>query len=562
MKKTPAVLLVLCFFLTQGLSAQNDNRTAFRFITSSATGAEQEEINSGPKFEKAFAIYSDLVEARGDNRYPVPAFRMAKSAKYVAFLEADGLSIGIEEKAFDLCLSLGEREGENALATLIGHELIHFYEKHQWRTNFAEAFSELEIGRTLGSTDLLAKVNNETQSDYLGGFLAYSAGYDVFDNMPAFFDQVYDAYNMEDEIPGYPSRSDRKALAERSVERLQELVQIFDLANVMTAIGRYGDARALYKYILIDYQGRELYNNLGVVTLLEAYSYEADKQVSAYRLPVVLDLGLGAGSKDGFATADSLKRALAREAIGYFNSALSLDSDYAPAMLNKACAFYVLNDLNRARFYAETEALSLGQLDTAKFGKTIQDAKILSALIQIREGNDQRGREILEDLATDREIARYNLRILNDQPPPSGPAPGGPEFEEIEDIAIGQLFMKTRTNMAVAPPKSLFGGTEEVRIWRESIGLEQSTIFRYRPPIGSEGALLLVHLTDSDYTGETFDGYKVGTPFSDIKHGDMQYGEPKTTIETPAGAIAVYREVIFFLDQDEKVRRWANYFQR
>lgn len=251
--KTPSLILIICLFCALNLRSQP--RNAFSYISKPAELEQEMEALVGPKYEKALAIYNKLVEAKGDRRFPVPAFTMTKAANNAAFLVYGGTQIGLEEKAYDICMSMGEQEGKAAIAGLLGHELVHFYEKHQWRSSFAKAYQELEIGRTLQGMVDHDKINNETQADYLGGFLAYSAGYPVFDNRSAILDKIYKTYPFPeiDSTGAYPSLNDRKALAQKSEEKLKDLVRVFEVGNLLAAIGQYDDARVFFKHILIDY---------------------------------------------------------------------------------------------------------------------------------------------------------------------------------------------------------------------------------------------------------------------------------------------------------------------
>jgi len=227
---------ILLFFLTQtwGLGQKTD----FRIISKSAKLDNGVTLNSGPMWEKANEIYQKLYEARGDKRFPPPPLVVSRGVQNVAYLEGDGQSIGIEEKAYKLLAAKGEDYLEKSLAAILGHELTHFFEKHQWRSGFVESFKDLDVGQRLKDMGFLESVNNEAQADYLGGFLAYSAGYDIFSNMPAFFDLIYKNYNLNDSLMSkrYPSKEDRKALSQRSLEKVDELIDVFEVANLMAVV--------------------------------------------------------------------------------------------------------------------------------------------------------------------------------------------------------------------------------------------------------------------------------------------------------------------------------------
>lgn len=547
------ILIAVCF------PAFTTAQTDFKFIAKATAESQNTRFTTGPKYERALKIYNKLAEARGDHRFPIPAFVMSATEVNVAYLEGDGLSIGLEEKAFDLIMSMGEKEGENVLAAVLGHELTHFYEKHQWRRGFAQDYLDLKVGMELQNAGDVYKVNCETQSDYLGGFLAYSAGYAVYDKLPDFYDKIYAAYGLPEEMTGYASKSDRKALAVKSLEKLQDLIEVFEMANLMTAIGRYEEARAFYKHILIQYQGREIYNNLGVLTLLSAITkYFTDGELK-YRMPVELDLNFaGSGTRDGYAERVEKRRKLLMEAIRYFDNAVSLDPDYAPAYLNKACAYYLLGesvDLERARFYAGVEAKQKAAKNQAKYQQAALDAEVLLAILEEKTGNAAKAKNMLSAIKDQSPVANYNLFVMNGQQPPKGRKEDGPEDEEIDGIDQDGVYAFTRENRREKKEQELFGAID-FRAWEDMGALRYSKIYVCKPPTG-EGPDVYFHLTKPEYPGETFDGYKVGTTRKEITD---EYGEPNFSLPLTAGEIMVYEEMIFILDGDKKVNRFANYF--
>ena len=560
------IMIVLEVMLQPVLSfSQEKNTTPFSFISNSTTrGSIETDTIKGPKYEKAKAIYNKLAEARGDKRFQLPSFRLASGKKYMAFLEGDGLSIGLEETAYDIC----EKHGENAIAALIGHELTHFYEKHQWSRGFVQDFDDLEIGQKLKAINGYQKVNNETQADYLGGFLAYSAGYNVFQGMPQLYKELYNAYNLEDEMPGYPNLKDRIELAKRSVKKVNSLVEVFEIANLLTAMDRFSAARSLYKYILQEYQGREIYNNLGVLTVFEAMEYMSEEE-RKYRLPIELDLTLGAGTRSGFGQneKDSIRVALLQEALGYFKNAISLDSDYAPGYLNMGCAYYLLGDSTRATFYAKTEALEKAEKNPNKYSETVKDVYTLLALLEIKAGRKEAAITMLKEVVikAGTEIAKYNLRELKGEPHPKGKKGFSPGSDETIDGVEGgkKIYDWTRGG------EGRFGKTENsffdamtIYVYKknETIKkLKNSKIYKCEP-IGEETSTLYFHITDQDYPLKSeFEEWEVGTEGKAIRE---IYGAASKVIKTPSGSLQIYPNVIFFMDAADKVMRWASYYKK
>lgn len=532
------------------LSAQR-NSPIFSYVSKPSSLEEDMRALTGDKYDIALNIYEELVSARGDRRYPAPPFLMTKDVSNGAFLAAGGSSIVLEEKAYDICMSFGEKAGPAAVASLLGHELIHFYEKHQWRTSFVDEFrNELEVGRTLDNIVGVDKINNETQSDYLGGFLAYSAGYAVFNNRSALLDKIYQDYAIPaiDSSGRYPSLADRKKLAEKSEQKLAQLVQLFEIANLLAAIGEYDNARAAYRHILIDYQSPQLYSNLGVVTVLEALELfpRAERK---YRLPLELDFDFGAGARDGFTEADKDRRErLLREAILYFNNALALNEAYAPAYLNKACAYYMLDELPQAKFYAAEEAARYPET----YFKTAIDARVLLALVMQKEGNEADAIAMLEPLASASAVADYNLRKLTNAPIPKGEV-DEPGAWKIDGVDPDDLAYFPRMVNADESLKLKLYGKLKVETWEGIGGLDHSVIIRIDPPNGPN---LFIHLTREGYEGETYHRFKVGAARADIVG---KYGEPTVSRALPDGEVLVYEEVLFFLDKSQKLQRWANY---
>lgn len=549
MKPLSTLPFILCLALASIVAAQP--RNAFSYISKPAELEADMEALVGPKYEKARTIYDKLVEAKGDLRFPVPAFTMTKETNNAAFLVYGGTQIGLEEKAYDICMSMGDAEGEAAVAGLLGHELVHFYEKHQWRSGFAQAYSELEVGRRLRDMVDQDKVNNETQADYLGGFLAYSAGYDVFDNRGALLDKIYEQYPFPkvDTTGAYPSLEDRKALAKKSEEKLKDLVSVFEVGNLLTAVGQYEDARAFYRHILIDYQGREIYNNLGVATVLEALEFFPQSE-RKYRLPLELDMSFGAGGRDGFGNKVERRTKLLREAILYFNNAIGMDPGYAPAYLNKACAYYMLEDNERAAFYAGVEA----QRNMERYPKTATDANVLLAMLKAKAGDVEEAIDQLAQMESPSAVALYNLNMMKGAETVSPDKPDGPDAFDIDEVDPFDLTLFDRQFRRQRREIELFGALD-FRIWDNSRvdQLAHSTVYMVKSPNGTN---TYFQLTDAGSPGELYDGFMVGASRAEMM--DL-YGEPRTSLELPTGELMVYKEVLLLLDEDGKLERWANY---
>lgn len=508
--------------------------------------ASQQEglsMSDSPKYQKALEVYNRLVAARGDFRYPVPAFSMRKEERRVAGMDYDQLEITLEEKAFDVCETYGDK-ADAALAFLLGHELTHYYEKHAWRRGFVSDFKGLKIAMKLDS--LIDDAANETQADYLGGFLAYSAGYGLFDKGPEVIKKLYDAYNLPASLPGYPSLADRQTLGQRTEEKLQRLVEVFDMANLLTAVGKYSEAYEYYRFVLMEYQSREIYNNLGVTAVLDALQYFKEGELK-FRYPVELDLESSATKGSGMVDARSK---LLQQALLHFDAAISLDPHYAPAYLNKACVYALMGDVKRAQFYAEEEAGPAAH--QYNYPKTALDVDVLSGILEAGKGNTDKAKEIFGTAAAaGSALAAINLKLLNNEALETEPTGmvGLLKAEKIDDQALALI-----ADDAKFEPKKSITLSKTLTFHQNS--KQGPNSFLYVSQNSQTEVNTFFHVTGPDYTGKTARQIGLGDNRAAIVKA---YGEPLRTVETPQGQMMVYKKTIFILGAKGVLKRWVNY---
>jgi tetratricopeptide (TPR) repeat protein len=431
---------------------------------------------------------------------------------------------------------------------LLGHELTHYYEKHAWRSGFAGNNNDLKASRSL-KVDNNDMVSNEIEADYLGGFLAYSAGFGLFDKGGEIIKSIYKDYKMKDDIDGYPSLQDRVEFSKRSASKLESLIDAFEMANMLNATGKFEEAKYYYKYILMHYQSREIYNNVGAANLYEALSYFDQKDLK-YKYPVQLDLKTQ-GARD--VTVKEKRESLLREAIKHFNYAIGLDVEYAPAYLNKAIALTILGDYERALFLCNNEALELA--NKQKLTKLSADAKILKAIIYVKTKKETEAKKILNDLVTKSKskLAKINLDIITTGIIPKDIT--GTPLNEVYDT-IQNFNLKS-----IAKNRSPNFDTEKVlQINNSNIFFqwtEDTLNFKiYFNQISEPKFRNFILLTKP---GSTIKNSKIigfGSPGSLVTE---TYGPAKQTLETPLGSILIYNNSIFILNEEDVVERWGNF---
>jgi tetratricopeptide (TPR) repeat protein len=539
-------------------------------------GDTEVNLNHTDDYKHILKIYNKLVAARGDFRYKVPELYLKDVKGRVASIDYLTNQITIEKHAYDVC----KKHGDAAVAFLIGHELTHYYEKHAWQNGFVSDKSEESVYKELKKYQDVA---HETEADYLGGFLAYTAGYGMYDKGGEIIGDLYTAYGLGETMKGYPTKTERIKLGNKSAQKLELLVDAFDMANLLFSINMTEEAYAYYEYILKDYQSRELYNNLGTVAVLNVMKLFKVTDLK-YRYVSELDVDFQS-SKDVSVPIEEQKTMWLDKAIAHFNSAISLDPNYTPAYLNRANAYALKREWKKAKFYLNEEALPVSIKDSirweeklksddpqeieeanhakARWKKTRQDITILQGIIDANTGDEIAAKSKFTSVAEDgNALAAINLKICNGEPLPL------PNFNKkdytkdmIGDTSVHKFLRRS-------PPYDL----------DKVAGISNNfTLFQYKPTDGKSEIFyhenfeskerIAFQRTSKDYDGANLSGIKIGDLRS-IVESETKDGTPTRVIETTSGQILIYdstdaddkrlKGIIYFIE-DNKVRSWIIY---
>jgi tetratricopeptide (TPR) repeat protein len=266
-------------------------------------------------------IYERLVHAAGVINPPKLVIEQYRpgAADRVAFLRTvpgplPRRELVIDDKTVAICRTMGA-EADSCLAYFLGHELAHFANHHNWEMHFAQQ----QLNDDLTPEE---SIRYETQADRFGGLYAALAGYDSLSVAARALALVYRDYGISPNLPGYLSLSEREKLPENARAFLSGLLPMFDAAGLLMALGDYQPAAALYDAILDQFPSREIYNNAGVA-LASCYNPS---------IPWLLDGSTRLPGKPSRGEADLAD--LAARARDHFETAISLDRDYAVAHLN------------------------------------------------------------------------------------------------------------------------------------------------------------------------------------------------------------------------------------
>lgn len=499
-------------------------------------------LNDTEDYERVKKIYNDLVNARGDFRYPVPRLFLSDREQYGASIDYNTNEITLEKKALDVCI----KHGDEAIAFLLGHELTHYYEKHAWKGSFAKENADLTIGSTLRGID--TKVIQETEADYLGGFLAYTAGYGMFEKSDEIIKDLYQSYNLKENMAGYPMLTDRVKLSARTTKKLESLIDVFEMANYLLAADRTEETYALYDYILKFYQSNKLYNNLGTIAVNDAVKLFKPHELR-FKYVSELDINFKSSRNTDIPFQEQIN-AFLDKAIHQFNAAINLDPTYAPAYLNKANAYALKREWTKAKFYLEEEALPVAQKNATKYKKTLEDITILQGIIAAETGNDDIAKNKFSQLAESNRVAAFNLKVLNGEQVLTA----APRMQKNLDVIDGMSIPIFKEERLINQDKTI-GINSEITFHQYHPTDKKYRIFFIDKQEARRKLRMIMIFPTSDYQGQTDKNIKIGSTVDEVI---TAYGSPKTEIETTEGQLMIY-DNLYFITANDKVLKWINY---
>ena len=394
------------------------------------------------KLRTAQQVYDDLILAVGDGRTR-PRLRLLPADQVsdmgAVWFEPQQGAILLEERAYDVLVS--GSDSLDALAFILGHELAHYYRGHDWTGDFVRGFADLEVGRTLkglaGSTR--RAVECEAEADYFSGFYGRMAGYSSLAAASGALQRIYREYDLADRSPGYPSLSERQAMAARTAIRLREFIPVFDAGNWLLLIGQYAEAASCFDYVGRTFPSREILNNAGVARALAAIEFYGAGRLS-FVYPLELDASTrlrGAGKADHYEWEESARERrerLLRDARGALELAHRRDPKYATAVVNLACVADLQGNHDEAVVLAR-QAIELARANRAPL--SLANAWIVQGIGHARAqpADTSRARHCFgQALEASRHLAHLNLVALaGEESETSAPVAAAPSRGEVID---------------------------------------------------------------------------------------------------------------------------------
>lgn len=360
------------------------------------------------KTQVAQQVFNDIVNAYGNSKSP-PQFKiLPKSSKkivaqYISYPEA---AIQIDQDLYSICTSFG-KDSLNALAIIISHELAHYYNDHNWCSDYAFALQNTNLGKTLYKVAKENKVEKESIADSYGLFYCCIAGYKPFIIFNNLLDKIYRYYKLPVTLQGYPTLSERKTINKIQKEKIEKLVPVFDAGIVLLHIKKYTEAAICFDYLTKFFPSREMYNNLGVAQLMNALNNKPTTDID-FIYPVDIDIASRIYQSEERGTDSTNKKTqfleLLQNAKTSFEKAITLDNKYNPAYINLACLQDAKGNYQSA----------LGIIEEAgNYTQNNEQLQLIKAIVLYHTNQTESALELLKNLNNAQPLNEYNYQIAN-----------------------------------------------------------------------------------------------------------------------------------------------------
>jgi hypothetical protein len=345
-------------------------------------------------------VFNTLVLAYGNPKTPPRLIIIndkTKQSSPAVYSPEGKPTIKIDYDFYQLCRSF-DKDSLNALSIVISHELAHFYHNHSFCSDFAFAVSKKnkDYAQKLKAVSKTEKISLETQADYHGLFYAAIAGYQPFEIYPKLLDEVYKTYQLAENDPRYPTKQERKYIAQNALQKVEQLYQKFENSKILKEQKKYKEAVILLEDIATHFPSREMYNNIGVLKTLQALdlkplTLEQHKFPKRFLYPLEFDNTTRLQQNNTRSTDNDLQKMneLLKSAQKDFEKAIAIDPIYTNAYINLACVFDLL----------ENPEAAIGKIkELPKEQQARIDAKRILAIAYYHADNEKKAEEIWKEI--------------------------------------------------------------------------------------------------------------------------------------------------------------------
>ncbi|MDQ4138900.1 MAG: hypothetical protein M3142_00095, partial [Bacteroidota bacterium] len=372
-------------------------------------------------------------------------------------------------------------------------------------------------------------------------------------------DLLYQRFRLADQLQGYPTKEERKAIYRKKQTEAGQMAAIFKAGQFLYLLQEFENAAACFDFLLNRFPSREILNNLAASKLQQALVLYQSTEPPGFIYPIELDARSRLMSTHRAATTPNQVKKLGQllsEARRYSEKSREIDPGYVPAYINLACVYSIQGN----------QAAAIGVINELEPAKISGNANTVRAIAYFKDKEPDKARKDFE-LARQKQAyqSNYNLTLFNKLQEPL--------MASLTDW-IQNWFSQEETTL----PHSKAKGSKPEQISGEAAGTsvphpvntvkisEKPYLLLQRNPdpdklhfgVQTTCCRYLVRYTPKNYSGKTNKGIKQGGPTA---HLIQQYGTPSYTYPATLGEYWIYRnqKIGFEMGQNGKVINWFIY---
>jgi tetratricopeptide (TPR) repeat protein len=332
---------------------------------------------SEPRVARAHAVFARVRAAAAVQGRRLPRLKVLAAADPWAQALPDGYIL-LSRGAVAICdRDADPALGDTRLAFVLGHELAHLAKDDFWHGEVHRALAGDPQARA--SYELLAQTSDadptrlaetrlkEAEADDWGFVYAAVAGYPVHRLLTGNASGEADFFHFwvtQTQVQvladaAHPAPADRAALLRNRLARMLGDIELWRFGVRLLQADRLDDARHFFERFQSSFPSREVFGNLGYLSLRQAMRRLPAPLAERFWMPTLFDLetraaALAAPSDRDAATQPPPEAVeLLETAAEYLERAVALDPDYTPAWTNLAIARLFLGQAHLARHAVE-----------------------------------------------------------------------------------------------------------------------------------------------------------------------------------------------------------------
>jgi tetratricopeptide (TPR) repeat protein len=317
-------------------------------------------------------VFNQLVLAYGSAKTAPQLSILQQKQDRPAFFKYDKNPIvSVDKYLFVICRTFG-KDSLNALSVVLSHELAHYYNEHNFCTDFAFAIRNKNevFSKKVKLIDKSQKIIYETQADDKGLFYAAIAGYEPFEVQPKLLDAIYTQYQLKD-AEGYPTKAQRKEIAKNALLKAKRLYETFTLGLKYIQEKNYDKAIEAFNTVNNNFPSRENYNNLGIAKTQQALDLKEPNTIEKasperFLYPIEIENKSRLNKEITRSLDDSSEEMeqLLKDAQNDFQEAIRLDPNFTKGYINLACVSDLLEDSTGAISIITKQLLPKGERES------------------------------------------------------------------------------------------------------------------------------------------------------------------------------------------------------